>query len=100
MRQPEWIGLHEVDFRALVNEWAQQCGKRVRSRRLDVGYDRRQLAGITGTTEPTIQRIEHGHINPRDHLRWMISAALVSNVSDLWCYPSYQRIRDLLDADT
>ena len=96
MRQTDSSGLYRADIRVFVSDWARQCGKRVRDRRLLLGVDRRHLANVAGTTEPTIQRIEHGHINPRDHLRFAISAALGADVSDLWSYPTYQRIYDLL----
>ena len=98
VRVPGSSGLYRVDIRNLVSEWARQCGKRVSDRRVTLGVDRRHLAQFAGTTEPTIQRIENGHINPRDHLRFAISAVLGSDVSDLWSYPSYERIHDLLRA--
>jgi DNA-binding XRE family transcriptional regulator len=54
------------------------------------------MASVTGTTEPTIQRIEHGHLNPRDNLRLAIAAALDADASDLWAYPSTDRLIERL----
>ena len=99
VRTPDTALLDRADVRALVIEWARQCGTRVRARRVDLGVDRRHLAAIAGTTEATIQRIESGFINPRDALRFTISAALDLDVADLWSYPSVQRIQHLLGAD-
>ena len=99
MRTPTTARLDRVDIRALVSDWARQCGTRVRARRVDLGVDRRHLATVVGTTEATIQRIESGSINPRDPLRFTISAALDLDVADLWSYPSAQRIQDLLGPD-
>jgi DNA-binding XRE family transcriptional regulator len=92
---PETSGLYGIDIRPLVSEWARQCGKRVGERRVSLGLDRRHVAVLAATTEPTIHRIENGCINPRDHLRFAISAVLGSDVSDLWSFPSYH---DLLRA--
>lgn len=76
------------DVRDLVAKWAIDCGRRVSKRRETLGWDRRQLAGITGTTEATIHRIESGALRPRDHLKLAIAAALQLEVEDLWPYPS------------
>ena len=99
MRTPATTPLDRVDVRALVSEWARQCGTRVRARRVDLGVDRRHLAMVAGTTEATIQRIECGFINPRDPLRFTIATALDLDVAELWSYPSVQRIHDLLATD-
>jgi DNA-binding XRE family transcriptional regulator len=76
------------DVRALVREWQIQCGARVKARRELFNWDRRTFAAITGTTEPTIQRVEAGVVNPRDYLRLIIAACLACEVADLWPYPT------------
>ena len=75
------------DVRTMVSKWAVDCGRRVADRREFMKWDRRQFATIVGTTEATITRIELGQLNPRDHLKLAISAALQVEVEALWPYP-------------
>lgn len=75
------------DIRQMVAKWAIDCGRRVADRRVALRWDRRQLARLVGTTEATIARIEQGVINPRDHLKLAIAAALCLEVESLWPYP-------------
>jgi DNA-binding XRE family transcriptional regulator len=96
VRLPHTDFLDRAQVRALVRAWAQQCGERVRVRRVELGVDRRCLATCVSSTEATIQRIETGYINPRDDLRFTISAALGSDIADLWSYPSSRHLHDEL----
>lgn len=75
------------DVRRMVTKWAVDCGKRVKARRGELGWDRRQLAAMTGTTEATVHRIEAGTLNPRDHLKLVFAATLQVEVAELWPYP-------------
>lgn len=80
------------DVRRLVGKWAIDCGTRVARRRADLGWDRQTLADLVGTTEATIHRIESGKLNPRDHMKLAVAAALQTEVVDLWPYPSRQAV--------
>lgn len=75
------------DVRRMVSKWAVDCGRRVQDRRTALGWDRRQLAALVGTTEATIVRIEQGVLKPRDYLKLAVASALVVEVEDLWPYP-------------
>jgi DNA-binding XRE family transcriptional regulator len=85
-----------AEVRALVRAWAQECGERVRVRRVELGVDRRRLATSVSSTEATIHRIETGFINPRDDLRFTIAAVLGTEIADLWAYPTCRRLHDEL----
>lgn len=76
------------EMRRMVSKWAVDCGERVTNRRKELGWDRRQLAAMTGTTEATVHRVEEGKINPREHLKLIFAATLQVEVSDLWPYPT------------
>lgn len=75
------------DVRQMVAKWAVDCGRRLADRRTELKWDRRQLAALVGTTEATITRIEQGAINPRDHLKLALAAALAVEVETLWPFP-------------
>jgi DNA-binding XRE family transcriptional regulator len=97
VRLPDTDRFDRAQVRALVGAWVLQCGERVRVRRMELGVDRRRLATRISSTEATIHRIETGSINPRDDLRFTISAVLGSDIADLWAYPSCHSILDELD---
>lgn len=80
------------DVRRMVSKWSIDCGARVEQRRRELGWDRPTFAAIVGTTEATIHRIESGKLNPRDHLKLAISAALQVEVGDLWVFPTRQAV--------
>lgn len=75
------------DVRSIVAKWAIDCGRKVTERRESLGLDRRKFAAMVGTTEATITRVEQGVLNPRDHLKLAIAAALALEVEDLWRHP-------------
>lgn len=72
----------------MVSKWAVDCGRLVRLRRQELGWDRRTLAQLVGTTEPTMLRIEAGSLNPRDYMKFAIAAALATEVQQLWPFPA------------
>ena len=80
------------NLRAMVRRWAIDCGRRVSETRKLRGYDRARLAALVGTGVPTIFRIETGTLNPRDHMKLAIAAALVVEVEDLWPFPRRQTV--------
>lgn len=88
----------EGDLRTALGKWQRDCGLRVMNRRQLLNVNRRDLADLCGTTEPTICRIEAGAINPRDILRFAIAGVLRCEVADLWPYPSCERIHDFAQA--
>lgn len=60
-------------------------GEKVKARRLAIpGYSQRILAELSGTTQQTIWKIEHGKITPRDSLKIRIAHALTCPVSSLF----------------
>jgi len=75
------------DLRVLINKWNIDCGRRVLTERIKLDIKRPDFAAMTGTTEPTIQRVEQGVLNPRDHLKLAIAAALGLEVEMLWPFP-------------
>lgn len=75
------------EVRVMARKWAVDCGKRVEKARMGRQWDRRQLAGLVGTTEATIHRVESGVLAPRDYLKMAIAAALAVDVVELWPYP-------------
>ena len=80
--------LLELDaVRTHTRRWAVDCGNRVKARRELLGWDRRQLATLIGSTEATIARIELGQLHPRDHLKLAVSTAMQVEAEDLWPYP-------------
>lgn len=89
---PQFFDLDDV--RRLVSKWSIDCGARVTRRRTDLGWDRQQLASIVGTTEATVHRIESGKLNPRDHLKLAIAAALQCEAADIWPYPTRKAVYD------
>ncbi len=85
--------IFEMDLvRRMVSKWAVDCGGRVSARRQLLGLDRPTLAGLVGTTEATIHRIESGSVNPRDYLKFAIASALQVEIGDLWPYPTRERV--------
>lgn len=76
------------DVRRLARKWAVDCGHRVEQRRTELGWDRRKLAALVGTTEATIHRVESGVMAPRDYLKMAIAAALAVDVATIWTYPT------------
>jgi DNA-binding XRE family transcriptional regulator len=89
--QPE--PFFELDaVRRMAAKWAVDCGHRVAEARTRLGWDRRTLAGLVGTTEATIHRVESGALNPRDHLKFAIASALSVEISEIWQYPTRERV--------
>lgn len=86
------------DVRRLARKWAVDCGHLVEQRRVALGFDRRQLAAIVGTTEATIHRVESGVVAPRDYLKMAIAAALAIDVSSLWPYPARSAVFEAAEA--
>ncbi len=78
--------------RTLVAEWATECGERLRARRTALGWDRRLLADRVGVSEATIVRIEQGLLNPRDHLKLAVAAALRVDAAAIWSLPRRARV--------
>lgn len=75
-------------FRRVAQHWAIDCGGRVRAARRARGWSLLELADRVGTTEATIHRIEHGVLQPRDHMKFAISAALDVSPAELWPMPA------------
>jgi transcriptional regulator with XRE-family HTH domain len=67
-------------------------GGRVRARREDLGLTLEQVADMTGSTAPTIFKIEQGKIAPRDHLRIALAFALATEVDRLFPIPNRETI--------
>lgn len=67
----------------------RQWGKQVQDRRLAMGFSVETLADACGTSTRTIQRVEEGTLNPRDHLKAAIARWLGCQVPALFKFPSY-----------
>lgn len=83
------------DVRRMVGKWAIDCGRNVARRREALGWSREQMAGIVGTSEASIHRIESGKLNPRDHLKLAIASALAVEVPDLWPFPTRAQVYEM-----
>jgi transcriptional regulator with XRE-family HTH domain len=75
-----------------VQHWAVESGVRLSQRRQELGFSRKLLAEITGTTEATVSRLESGQLTPRDDLRWICAGVLQCAVEDIWPYPTREQI--------
>jgi transcriptional regulator with XRE-family HTH domain len=75
-------------FRRVAQHWAIDCGGRVRAARRARGWSLLELADRVGTTEATIHRIEHGVLQPRDHMKLAVAAALEAPAAELWPLPA------------
>jgi transcriptional regulator with XRE-family HTH domain len=71
-------------YRRVAQHWAIDCGGRVRAARRARDWSLLELADRVGTTEATIHRIEHGVLQPRDHMKLAIASALGIPASELW----------------
>lgn len=80
------------DIRVMVSKWAVDCGRRVSDRRADLHLNGRALAAAAGCNEITIYKIENGSLNPRDHLKLSIAAALDVEVDMLWPFPKIAEV--------
>lgn len=84
----ELAPLHDLDvLRAYIDRESRSWGRLVRSRREDLGLTLDQVAKLAGTTAQTIQKIEKGQIQPRDHLRLALAFALSTEVDRLFPMP-------------
>lgn len=77
---------------------AASAGARIRKLRSQFGWTQAVLAELTDTTVPTINRIEHGMIIPRDYLKASIAYALCAEVSELWEMPTRARLGEVAAA--
>ena len=68
-------------------------GSKVRARREDLSLTLEQVADMVGSTAPTIFKIEHGKIAPRDHLRIALAFALATEVDRLFPIPTRETIQ-------
>lgn len=73
----------------VMSDWAKQCGKRLRSRRIELGWSQEQLAGLAGVTAASLCRFELGVNVPKDSVRLSLAYALMCEVADL--YPPIDR---------
>lgn len=70
-----------------MDDWARQCGTRVRDRRKSLKWKQAQLAELAGVTMQTISKVEVGEITPKDSVKVAIATALLCDVADLWPHP-------------
>jgi transcriptional regulator with XRE-family HTH domain len=69
---------------AVMDDWAKQCGKRLRACRMELKWSQEQLAALTGVTAASLCRFELGIHTPKDSVRLAIAYALQREVVDIW----------------
>lgn len=68
----------------VMDDWAKQCGKRLRARRIELGWSQEQLAALAGVTAASLCRFELGVNVPKDSVRLAIAYAIQREVVDIW----------------
>ena len=63
-------------------------GARLAAQRRQKGFTQQQLAGLTGITIRTVQRIEAGNVQPQAHTLKLLASALEMDFSDLVTPPA------------
>src|SRR5437870_3385291 len=72
------------------NDQAKELGRRLRKRREELGLSMRELAERTGTTHPTIIRLEEGSIErPAADKLSRIADVLSLNLADVYAFVDY-----------
>ena len=61
----------------------ERLGNNVRDRRLQLGMTQRELAEVSGYTEPNFSHLENGRRNPRMTTMLALAKALKTTVADL-----------------
>ena len=56
----------------------------VRRRRLELGLTQAEVCGVTGLSEATIFRVEHGRVRPSRFTRLLLASALAAKADDLF----------------
>ncbi len=85
-------------LRHYIDRESRSWGRLVRARREDLRLTLDAVAGLAGTTPQTIQKIEKGQIQPRDHLRLALAFALCTEVERLFPMPDRQTVQRELAA--
>lgn len=71
-------------LRAAINKWGEECAKRMRARRLELGIKQGTLAEAVGVRQSAISSFESAITIPTDRVRVAIAVALFCEVSDIW----------------
>lgn len=79
--------LDEARLRALVDDWASECGQRVKVRREALNLTQLHLARMIGATTQTVSKIENGEVLPRDRVKVALAVALMCDVADVYPHP-------------
>lgn len=69
---------------AVHEDWTRQCGKRLRARRIELGWSQEKLAALVDVSAGAICKFELGVIVPKDKLKLALAHALQCEVVAVW----------------
>ena len=81
MNQP---ALNPQRLQMLTEDWARQCGTRIRDRRIRLKITQEQLASLVGVVPQSISKFELGTTTPKEAVRLALANALLCEGSDLF----------------
>jgi transcriptional regulator with XRE-family HTH domain len=76
--------LNPQRLRMLTDDWARQCGERIRSRRIGFKWSQEQLASAVGVRPQSISKFELGTATPKEAVRLALANALMCEASELF----------------
>lgn len=85
--------LDERRLRAAIQTWSEDCGRRLRERRVALKLRQEQLGAASGVRATAISKFELGIATPKDSVRAAIACVLMCEVVDIW--PPLER-RDVM----
>lgn len=75
--------------------WTPACGKRVRQRRKALRLSLDSVGELAGASRQTVSRVELGQVMPGDALKLSIAGALGCDASELWPWPTRERLAEV-----
>ena len=76
--------LNSQRLRMLTDDWARQCGTRIRARRIELKFSQEELAGLVGIRPQSISKFELGTATPKEAVRLALANALICEASELF----------------
>lgn len=76
--------LDERRLRKAVSDWSFESGRRLATRRRELGMRQEQLASLVGVRATAISKFELGLATPKDSTRLAIACALMVEVVEIW----------------
>lgn len=83
-------------LRTFIEDWARECGARVKARRKALGLTLAQVGEFADTTAQTINKVEAGEIVVREDLKLSLSMALGCEPTDLFPTPTSIEVQQWL----